>query len=142
MSKIILTYVGKDSWSSPTFKVGDTGYYVKDVNLANNKENLCLHWSSPKDDIDGEPDYPFKPKEGVEVEIVGFNPITKEDKFNYMMLSRLQSDCEAHLGISNYKIVDVENHIRAMKDLWYGFEEKPEWLTIEQIEEYEKEMKQ
>ena len=29
-----------------------------------------------------------------------------------------------------------------MKDLWYGFEEKPEWLTIEQIEEYEKEMKQ
>jgi len=102
LSKIILTYVGKDSWSSPTFKVGDTGYYVKDVNLA----------------------------------------ITKEDKFNYMMLSRLQSDCEAHLGISNRKIVDVENHIRAMKDLWYGFEEKPEWLTIEQIEEYEKEMKQ
>lgn len=142
MSKIILTYVGKDDWIRPTFKVGDTGYYVKDINLADRVESMNLYWSYPKDYMYGEPDYPFKSKEGVDVEIMGFNPITKVDEFNYMMLSRLKSDCEAHLGISNYKIVDVENHIRAMKDLWYGFEEKPEWLTIEQIEEYEKEMKQ
>ena len=136
--KIILTYIGKDFWSRPTFKINGTGYYVKDINLANNIDGLFLHWSCPKDNPDGEPDYPFKPKEGIQVEIVGFNPISEEDEYNYMLLGRYQSDCEAHLGVSNRKIKDIKNHIQMMKELWNSLEVKPLWLSMEQILEYER----
>jgi len=66
-------------------------------------------------------------------------------EFNYMMLSRLKMDCDYFLG--NGQIYgnhlhqgNVPDQIKYMKSLWNGFTEKPEWLTMEQIEEYEKKM--
>lgn len=71
----------------------------------------------------------------------------RDSKFRYMLLGRLQSDCEYYLNYGN----------RYPKSLWAGDEtrqielmiklhdsfkedEKPEWLTMERIMEYAKEM--
>jgi NAD(P)H-flavin reductase len=66
-------------------------------------------------------------------------------KFNYQMLDRLKSDCEYYLGFGNrcpkhlyYK--NEQEHIDEMKKLYNTFPDnkKPEWLTYEQILNYEK----
>jgi len=65
----------------------------------------------------------------------------------YMMLSRLQMDCEYYLGFGNRVEkylwgLNVPDHIAEMKKLWNSLpaDAKPEWLTMEQIETYEKDM--
>lgn len=70
----------------------------------------------------------------------------ESDKFNYMMLSRLQSDCDYYLGFGNRnpKVLwagNEEDHIAEMKKIYNELPEKPEWLTMEQIEDYESKMK-
>lgn len=69
------------------------------------------------------------------------------DSFKYMLLDRMKQDCNYYLGNGNRlkKYLwanDEKEHIENMKALWNSFpdEEKPEWLTMEQIETYEKEM--
>ena len=63
------------------------------------------------------------------------------------MLGRLKSDCEYFLGYGAgnedalyYK--NVAAHCDAMEKLWNSFEaeDKPEWLTMEQIQEYRDKM--
>ena len=71
---------------------------------------------------------------------------SESDKFNYMMLSRLQSDCDYYLGFGNRnpKVLwagNEEDHIAEMKKIYNKLPEKPEWLTMEQIEDYESKMK-
>jgi hypothetical protein len=66
-------------------------------------------------------------------------------RFNYMLLSRLAMDCryflgngqryEPHLWAGN-----VKDQIAKMKELWNGFEEKPQWLSYEEIEDFERQM--
>lgn len=75
--------------------------------------------------------------------------IQNPHRHTYMMLSRLQSDCEYflnHGGRSekNLWALSVDAQIEEMKNLWNSLPEdaKPEWLTMEQIEEYEKQMKE
>jgi predicted XRE-type DNA-binding protein len=65
-----------------------------------------------------------------------------------MLLSRLESDCKYYLGNGNrYEKVlwagSVDKQIAKMKELWNSFPDdmKPEWLSMEDIENYEKEMK-
>lgn len=71
----------------------------------------------------------------------------KDIAFNYMMLSRLQLDCKYYLGYGNRNkkhlwADTVEEHIAYMKELYNGFseDEKPEWITLDDIENYEQEM--
>lgn len=69
-----------------------------------------------------------------------------DNTFNYMMLSRLQSDCDYFLGYGNRSIRhlprgSVDEQIKEMKRLWNNLPEKPEWLSMEEIEDYEKKMK-
>lgn len=66
-------------------------------------------------------------------------------RHQYMMLSRLQSDCDYFLGNGGgsertlyYK--NVEEHIAEMRKLWNELIEKPEWLSMEDIDRYEQEM--
>lgn len=68
-------------------------------------------------------------------------------KLDYMLLSRYQMDCDYFLGYGNgYEghlyYHSVEKQIEKMKELWNSFaeNEKPQWLTMEQIEKYEKDM--
>lgn len=67
-------------------------------------------------------------------------------EFLYSMLSRLESDCKYFLGNGNgYEkhlwASSVKEHISAMKEIYNKLKEKPEWLSMEQINNYEKEMK-
>ena len=65
-----------------------------------------------------------------------------EDRFNYMMLDRLKSDCEYYLvnGGRNAKhslcAHDEQAQIDKMRELDDSLKIKPEWLTMEQIDEY------
>jgi hypothetical protein len=82
-----------------------------------------------------------------------FDEFNKEHKlqendntFNYKLLGRLQADCEYYLGHGNRSekrlwAGSVEEQIKKMKELWNLLPKKPEWLSMEDIEKYEKEMK-
>lgn len=70
-----------------------------------------------------------------------------EPKFRYMMLDRMRQDCDYYLGYGNRNAKqlwagDEKAQIENMKALWNSFpeEDKPEWLTWEDILEYEKQM--
>jgi hypothetical protein len=61
------------------------------------------------------------------------------------MLSRLQQDCEYYLknGHRCDKYLWAGNpadQIKEMKKIYNELDEKPEWLTLEQIEDFEKKM--
>lgn len=69
-----------------------------------------------------------------------------DSRFLYQMLSRLESDCKYFLGNGggaekNLWALSVDNQISAMKEIYNKLIEKPEWLSLEQINNYEKEMK-
>ena len=73
--------------------------------------------------------------------------LQKDNRFRYMLLSRMQSDCAYFLGNGNHSENclwggNVKDHISYMKALWESFSEheKPEWLTYEQIQNFEKRM--
>ena len=65
-----------------------------------------------------------------------------DNRFNYMMLDRLKSDCEYYLvnGGRNAKhnlwAQDEQAQIDKMRELYDLLPIKPEWLTREQIDEY------
>jgi len=67
-------------------------------------------------------------------------------KYKYMLLSRLKQDNEYYLnyGNRNEKSLwagSVDGQIKEMKKLWNELPIKPEWLSMEDIEKYEREMK-
>lgn len=73
--------------------------------------------------------------------------LSKDATFRYMMLDRLRMDCGYFLGNGNRNekrlwAGNVEEQIQLMKDLYNSFEEKPEWISMEEIENYERQMKQ
>lgn len=66
-------------------------------------------------------------------------------QFQYMMLSRLQSDCEYFLNYGRGREKDlwagnIIDHIAKMKSIWNELEIKPEWLSYEDILKYEENM--
>lgn len=67
--------------------------------------------------------------------------------FEYMLLGRLQSDCKYYLGYGNrckncLWSGNEKDQIKKMKEIYNNLPEdgKPEWLTYEEILNYEKEM--
>ena len=135
----LLHYIGTDEWARPVYQ-DQYGKLWKDVELGD-FEIPHLH-SAVGNEFDGEPDMPIRKP---------FRILTDKPKnpyeFQYMMLSRLQSDCEYYLNYGNRCTGHLYYHneskqIAAMKKLWNEFPDdgKPEWLTWEQILEYEKQM--
>lgn len=66
------------------------------------------------------------------------------EKFKYMMLDRMKSDCNYFLGFGNRSEKNLwsgnaADHIEDMKELYNSFtdDKKPEWLTLDQIREFE-----
>ena len=65
-----------------------------------------------------------------------------EDRFNYMLLDRLKSDCEYYLRYGGRNAnrslwaQDEQAQIDKMRELYDSLKIKPEWLTMEQIDEY------
>lgn len=67
--------------------------------------------------------------------------VAEPDRFNYMLLSRLQMDCEYYLNHGNRVAKHLwagteAEQIAKMKELYAALPEKPEWITLEKIEEY------
>lgn len=69
------------------------------------------------------------------------------DRFAYMMLDRMKSDCLYFLGYGNrcekhLWSGNVRDHISNMKEIWNAFpaEGKPEWLSMEDICNFEADM--
>jgi len=137
--------IGEDDWSRPVYKCIETGSLWKDITLGSSKPDLY----SCGNEFDGEPDCPIK-----QTLEINFTESTKkaieeqpteEQKFSYMMLGRLKSDCDYYLGYGNRQASrlwagnEIEQ-ISEMKKIYDSFEDdkKPEWLTYEQILEYEK----
>lgn len=65
-----------------------------------------------------------------------------DNRYNYMLLNRLQNDCEYYLGHgggdANHSLWahDEQKQIDKMRELYDLLPIKPEWLTREQIDEY------
>lgn len=69
------------------------------------------------------------------------------DRYKYVLLDRMVMDCLYYLGNGNRNVKylwskDETEHVANMKALWSSFpeDEKPEWLSMEEIEKFEKEM--
>ena len=69
-----------------------------------------------------------------------------EESYRYMLLDRMRSDCDYFIDACNcspnalkflWASEGTEAHITYMKYLWESLPEKPEWLTMEQINKYE-----
>lgn len=68
-----------------------------------------------------------------------------DEGYPYAMLDRMKSDCEYYLGYGNRSskylwAKDPKQHIEIMKAIYNRLDPKPEWLTIDKINEYEKNM--
>lgn len=65
----------------------------------------------------------------------------EDNRFNYMLLSRLQSDCDYFLGYGERHVKylwagSIDGQITKMRELYKTLPIKPEWLTMEQISDY------
>ncbi len=135
-----MEFIGLDAWSRPVYRCVETGQLWKDITLGEKEPELY----SCGNDLDGEPDSPIKSQ----LQIIYKNKYQENvNTFNYKMLGRLRRDCDYYLGYGHrsknalyYK--DERKHIDEMKRLYKGFPNnaKPEWLTWEQILEYERQM--
>ncbi len=70
----------------------------------------------------------------------------RDDKFNYMLLGRLQQDCEYYLGEgkrnANHCLwaKDEQKQIDKMRELYDAVPIKPDWITKKLIDIYAKDM--
>jgi len=127
-----LSFVGVDDWDRPVYSDEEGGLW-KDVNLGQGEP--YLH-SSSNGKMDGEPDSPIKG----EYEI-GEPYKENRQQLQYMMLDRLRSNCDYYTGYGHTAKItptEVASIIGEMKAFWSELEEKPDWLTWEQILAYEK----
>lgn len=73
--------------------------------------------------------------------------LQRDSKYKYMLLGRMQSDCEYYLGFGNRNQSSLwagneEKQIEYMKQLYNSFDEdeKPQWLSMSQILDYARQM--
>lgn len=62
--------------------------------------------------------------------------------FEYQLLARLKQDCDYYLGHGGRAqkhlwAQDEAQQIAKMKELYEGLHEKPQWITLADIERYE-----
>ena len=146
---------GNNEKTKLTFAYKDNGqFYYKDekgkvyVDMSDSKDKIDLYicspdYNEPEICVNAD-DYELinNPKDNVNYER------NRNYEFDYMMLSRLVQDCKYFLGNGNRYVGNlwgdtIDDHIAEMKRLYNKFPDdmKPEWLSMEDIENYEKEMK-
>lgn len=134
-----MEFIGVDDWGRPVYKCIETGNLYKDITLGSNNPDLY----SCSNDFDGEPDCPIR----CDLEIHFTETVKQpspEERFNYQLLDRLRMDCDYFLGNGNRNTNHLwagteQAQIEKMKELYNSFSvnEKPEWLTYQQILQYE-----
>ena len=68
-----------------------------------------------------------------------------KQKGAYMLLGRLQGDCDYFLNAGNGSEkglwgITVKDHIKEMKKIYKSLNEKPQWISMDDIKKYEKDM--
>lgn len=147
MATLQLKRVGENYNGYQTYKDENGNYYVDIDCRPLGTTPTELYKTSPRNDPDGEADRPV-------TDFVILNPPTEREirmaqfRNQYGLLSRLQSDCKYFLGYGgrcerHLWAGNVTDQIAKMKELWQQFPDdlKPEWLTWEQILDYENKMK-
>ena len=81
-------------------------------------------------------------EEEIQKVLTGLN---EKPEFGYMLLDRLENDVKYYLGFGNRHPkhlwgTTTEKHIAYMKLIYDNLSQKPEWLSLEQIEKYAEEM--
>lgn len=73
--------------------------------------------------------------------------LQRDERFRYQLLDRCRTDCLYFLDKNGGNFhskylwaLDAKEHIQVMKDLWNSFSVKPEWLSWDEICEFEKQM--
>ena len=136
-------YVGFGGYMETPCYEDENGKLYFDENNGRNGLNLYTGaYRTEWGEICGEPNR--RVEESVECD----DPFVRHPReFDYMMLSRYKSDCDYFLGYGNgYEghlyFKEVNEHCNEMKKLYESFadEDKPKWLTAEQIEEYRMKM--
>lgn len=140
-NELILHYIGQDDFACPIYE-DQNGKIWKDIDLGEGDSPSL--YSVTGNSADGEPLYPIDH----EYSFAEPGPYRKDPfEFEYQLLGRMKADCDYYLGYggrSTYALhgKTVEEHISGMKEIWENFPEeaKPEWLSWEQILEYESAM--
>lgn len=128
-------------------KLKEKGYTQEEIEeeLKDEKFDEDFDWEEKeevKEEFDKDDKTPVydeddKPTEGL---------LDHDDKYKYALLDRLRSDAEYYLNAKVDKYLwsgNPEQHIIDMRALYNSFDDnkKPEWLSEEKINEYEKEFK-
>ena len=143
MEKLVLKRVGEHRMDGNLYRYSKGYYYVDCHNEPKNDGISVVYRLSPATDSEGEPD------KMIECHIVITNPRSEREerekafKFDYMMLSRMQMDCKYYKNADHYNHAHCQTAkemIESMKERWNKFPDdlKPEWITWEEILEYEK----
>lgn len=134
-------YVGFGGYMEvPCYEDENGKLYFDENNGENGLDLYTGAYRTEWNEICGEPC--CRVKEPVECD----NPFVRHPReMDYMLLDRMRSDCEYFLGNGN----GYEGHLWGgsvevtcdeMERIWNSLEEKPEWLSLEQIEGYRREM--
>ena len=138
---ITMEFIGVDNGNNDVYKCVETGILYKD---GKQWRNLKPELYSCGNSFDGECGFPID--SNLEINFIGV-PIrpTEQERFNYQLLDRLRSDCVYYLGYGNRNEKHLwagneQEQINKMKELYNSFsdDKKPEWLTYEQILQFEK----
>ena len=69
----------------------------------------------------------------------------KSTEFYYMLLSRMKSDCDYYLNYQRNVVGEIKDmymrypdiQVSVMRAIWTILPEKPEWLSMDDIERYD-----
>jgi hypothetical protein len=126
-----LKYLTEDDWNQDIYQDIETGKNYIHI-------DGVMYYSSA---VWGEPICPVE----FEYEIVEPKPENPQ-RHTYMMLSMYKSRVEFFLdwgkgNVKELKEESIDAHIEEMKSMWNSLVEKPEWLTMKQIDNYHERMK-
>ena len=71
--------------------------------------------------------------------------LNADEHFRYQLLDRMRTDCLYYLNCGNRMkkylwALDEDVHIAYMKAIWNSLSDKPEWLSFEDICDFERAM--
>ncbi len=141
---LILRYAEKKSFSGNNIYKNEEGIYFEKDKLSG---DIIYLGKNPDNEALGSIKNIKKYKDMKIITTGDENLPTDYEEFNYMMLSRLMSDCEYYLGNGGKHpqhlwAKDEEKHIKKMEDIFNSFpsSKRPEWLTMDKIKEYKAKM--
>lgn len=135
IKKLIETF--KDVADEERVHVGEFTQMLKEFDISDDKEEEGEEEAKERD-------VEIEDKEESIVD-ESFNVLTESPEFRYMLLDRLRQDCLYYLGYGNRNEKNLwagnpKEQIKLMKDLYKSLEDKPQWISLEEINDLENKM--